>query len=142
MRMVKPLGTLVLTRSPSPRAMTPAPHCGRILGLEGERAGVPTIDLDVGQLARAIVDRVTDPPLVDGHDTDRSAGLDELVEELAQRVGVPGEARDGLVKRLEHGGDGRGVEREAGLEDRLPLFEAVAVDLAKHLDVDESRRGP
>ena len=113
------------------------PHCGRILGLEGKRARVPTIDLDVGQLARAIVERVTDPPLVDGHDADRSGGLHELVEELAQRVGVPGEARHGLVKRLEHGGDGRGVEREAGLEDRLPLFEAVTVDLAKDLDVDD-----
>ena len=46
------------------------------------------------------------------------------------------------MKRLEHGGDGRGVEREAGLEDRLPLFEAVTVDLAKDLDVDDARREP
>ena len=125
MRLVKPLGHAGVDAIPQPEGDDAGPHRGRILGLDGERAGVPAVDLDVGQLAHAIADRVTDPPLVDGHGTDRSARLYELVEELAQRVGVPGEPRDGLAKRLEYGGDGRGVEREAGLEDRLPLFEAV-----------------
>ena len=112
-------------------------HRGRILGLDGERAGVAAIDLDVGQLAHAVVDRVPDSPLVDGHDPDRPTGLDELVEKLGQRVRVPGQGREGHVKRLEGGRHIGGGEREAGLEDGLPPFEAVAIDLAKHLDVDE-----
>ncbi len=83
MRMVKPLWHAGVDALPQSEGDDAGPHCGRILGLEGKRARVPTIDLDVGQLARAIVERVTDPPLVDGHDADRSGGLHELVEELA-----------------------------------------------------------
>ena len=110
---------------------------GGILGLNGERAGAAAIDLDVGQLAHAVVDRVADASLVDGHDQDRSAGLDELAEKLGQRVGGAGQAREGLVKRLEDGRHISDAEREARLEDGLPPFEAIAIGLAKHLDVDE-----
>ena len=65
-------------------------------------------------------------------------GLDELVEELGQRVGGPRQAsgRAGEAPRTRPS-TSAAVEREAGLEDRLPPFEAVAVDLAKNLDVDE-----
>ena len=41
------------------------------------------------------------------------------------------------MKRLEGGRHISGGEREAGLEDGLPPFEAMAIDLAKNLDVDE-----
>ena len=41
------------------------------------------------------------------------------------------------MKRLEGGRHISVGEREAGLEDGLPPFEAVAIDLAESLDVDE-----
>lgn len=119
-----------------PEALHGRPHGSGVLAFDGQRAGGPAAGVDVGELRRPVLATEAHPPLVDGHGAPGGARLDELGEELLERVVRAAERGRGCARRLEGGGDLGGGHREGGVEHGLPPLEADGVDLPEQLEVE------
>ena len=109
-----------------------------VLRFHGDRSPRALLGSYLGQLRQAAADRVVLAPLVHGDRKQIGVRLDELCEELGERVlGARERGRLGRERR-HHLGDLRRGQRFGRLQDGLPLLEPVLVHGLQPLDVHEA----
>ena len=109
----------------------------RIRILDGDGPDGPAVRHDIGDLGRAPADRVPDAALVHLDRADALVRSGHVAKELVQRRPRPIAGRRVDPERRRDRGDICGGQREVGLQDGLPSFEAGAVDLPQELDVQQ-----
>ena len=117
-------------------------HAIRILGLHGHGLHRIAIGSQLRELRHAASDREARPPLVHPDRQQVGARLDDLGNELIERVLAALEHSGRRAERLEHRSDLDPRHRKRRLHDRSPLLEAVVVDTLQALDVHERRHEP
>ncbi len=124
------------------RAQTDVAHGGddldRIGVLDRDRPSLVAVRVDVAALRRAAADRVAHPALL--HRDGLHAGLRraEDGQQIVERGGPVRCVGRGLPQRGGGRGDVIGGEGELRLQDGEPLLEAIGIDLAQGLDVEQA----